>query len=169
MKKTLKWLDENFEVFFLAILMGAIAVVMFLQCVMRYAFNSSLSWPEELARYMFIYFVYFGVSYCVRYDTHLSVDVIPSFFPKLEPLYKVIADVSLFLFSLVLAYGGIIKLQQLVERPQLSPAMRIPMEFIYVAVEIGFILTMIRVVQKYVVLIMNKTKEKALPDQGLNE
>ena len=164
MKKALKWLDENFEVFFMSILMGAIALVMFLQCVMRYVFNSSLSWPEEMARYLFIYFVYFGVSYCVRHDTHLSLDLIPSFFPKFEKLHKLIGDVSIFIFSLVLAYGGVIKLQQLVHQTQLSPAMRIPMQFVYFAVELGFILTMIRVVQKYVVLIMDKAKEKALPD-----
>lgn len=166
MKKALKWLDENFELFILSILMILMSAVMFLQCFMRYVMNASLSWPEELSRYLFVYFVYFGMSYCVRADTHLSVDVIPSFFPKLRPLYSAIADVSMFVFSLVMAVGGIGKLSQLINRPQYSPAMRFPMQYVYIALEIGFILPILRLIQKYVVRMLGCGKKQKSIDEG---
>lgn len=160
MKKALKYLDENMEIVILSVLMMLMAIIMFLQCVMRYVFNASLSWPEELSRYLFVYFVYFGMSYCVRADSHLSVDLIPSFFPKTKPVYNVIADVSMFAFSLVMAIGGIGKLTQLITQQQRSPAMRIPMQYLYFALELGFLLTMLRLIQKYVVRIIKFTKRK---------
>jgi TRAP-type C4-dicarboxylate transport system permease small subunit len=53
-------------------------------------------------------------------------------------------------------------LQQLINRPQLSPAMRVPMQVVYFAVELGVILTMVRLIQKYIVIITEKAKKQAV-------
>ena len=55
MKKVLQWLDENLEEVLLVIALAAMAVIMGIQVIARYIFGASLSWSEELTRYIFIW------------------------------------------------------------------------------------------------------------------
>ena len=52
--KVLKWLDNNLEQAILLILLCGMTLVMGAQIIARYAFSASLSWSEEITRYMFI-------------------------------------------------------------------------------------------------------------------
>ena len=51
----LKWLDENLEEFLMVALLIAMTVIMGIQVFARYALGASLSWSEELTRYLFIW------------------------------------------------------------------------------------------------------------------
>lgn len=51
MKKILKWLDDNIELYICVFLMSFMTLLVFVQVVMRYVFNNSLvlvgrSWPD---------------------------------------------------------------------------------------------------------------------------
>ena len=70
MKKVLLWLDKNLEEIFLGTTMVIMFVILFGQTVMRYVFNAALNWPEELSRFVFIWYVFVGMAYCERYHTH---------------------------------------------------------------------------------------------------
>ena len=48
----LKWLDENLEEFLMVALLIAMTVIMGIQVFARYALGASLSWSEELTRYL---------------------------------------------------------------------------------------------------------------------
>ena len=63
MKKVLNWLDANLEQFLLCILLAAMAIVMGIQVFCRYVLSMSLSWSEELTRYLFIWSGFLSVSY----------------------------------------------------------------------------------------------------------
>ena len=62
----IKWLDENLEEALLAMLLCGMALVMGIQVFSRYALGSSLSWSEELTRYMFIWSAFLSISYCTK-------------------------------------------------------------------------------------------------------
>ena len=55
MKKILHWLDENLEEFILVVFLIAMTLIMGIQVFCRYVLGMSLSWSEELTRYLFIW------------------------------------------------------------------------------------------------------------------
>ena len=61
---------------FLAITAAAMVLVLFYQVVMRYIFNNAAAWPEELARYLFIYDVMVAAAIAVRRNSHLQIDAL---------------------------------------------------------------------------------------------
>ncbi len=55
MKKVLHWLDENLEEFLLVVFLIAMTLIMGIQVLSRYVLGQSLSWSEEITRYLFIW------------------------------------------------------------------------------------------------------------------
>lgn len=66
MKKTLHWLDENLEEFLLVVMLAAMTLIMGIQIFSRYALGQSLSWSEEVTRFLFIWSGFLSVSYCAK-------------------------------------------------------------------------------------------------------
>lgn len=77
LKKYTKFLDglESVEKVFLAVTAAIMVIVIAYQVVLRYVFNASNAWSEELARYLFIYDVFIGSAIALRKNSHLQVDV----------------------------------------------------------------------------------------------
>ena len=51
----LKWLDENLEEFLMGAFLIGMVLIMGVQVLARYVFGASLSWSEEITRYLFIW------------------------------------------------------------------------------------------------------------------
>ncbi len=159
--KLVKWLDNNFEVFLIAIMLIGLVAVMSLQVFMRYVMNSSLAWPEELSRYLFIWICFIGISYSTKEDLHLKVDIIFEYINKrLKNLLLIISDFSIFIFSIFMVIGGIDAYMTMAESMQTSSAMQLPFKFVYLALPVGFSLTTLRIIQKYILnfLVYKKSK-----------
>lgn len=146
--KLLKLLDEKLEMFICITLMSVLTIVLGIQVFMRYVMQASLSWSEELARYMFVWLVYIGISYGAKVMRHIKIDAGLYFFPKAWRRYVVIiGDIIFLIFSIVIVYfaWGLAVRQYMLG--QLSPAMQIPLWIVYSAPCVGFALTAIREVQ----------------------
>jgi len=59
----------------LAVLLGGLSLLMFIQVVMRYVFNSSIVWSEEVPRIMLIWLVFVGLATTVA-GKHLIIDIV---------------------------------------------------------------------------------------------
>lgn len=169
MRKFLFWLDKNFEAVLMTISVVVIFLVLMLQTLLRYCFNYSLPWPEEFSRFVFIWYVFLGMSYCVRHHTHLIVDFLEAFIPKIHGFYMIVGDVSMLLFAGALSYAGIDKLVSLWASNQLSPAMGFPIFYCYLALEVGFVLCVIRSFQNIFMAIWNAVKKKNAGDTQTGE
>ena len=51
-------------------------ILVFSQVIMRSIFNLSLSWSEELSRYIFIWQIWLGTSIAIKEDKHINVELI---------------------------------------------------------------------------------------------
>ena len=60
----------------IAILLGLMTLVTFINVVMRYGFNSQLIWGLELTLVLFAWLVLFGISYGFKVVSHLGVDAL---------------------------------------------------------------------------------------------
>jgi len=57
------------------VLLGGLSLLMFVQVVMRYVFNSSIVWSEEVPRIMLIWLVFVGLATTMK-GKHLIIDVV---------------------------------------------------------------------------------------------
>ncbi|WP_202079289.1 TRAP transporter small permease [Caldalkalibacillus salinus] len=151
LKHILKWLDDHLEEVFLVVFSSIMVTVIFLQVVMR-QFGNSLSWTEELARYCFIWLVYIGISYGVKKQKHIKVDVLLlALKGKAKLILYITANLLFFVFCLfVIKYGSEISMK-LLEFGQKSPANKIPMGLVYLATPIGMGLAAIRLIQQLII------------------
>jgi len=151
LKRFLKFLDEHAEEIALVILMACMSVIIGVQVFMRYVMKSSLSWSEEIARYMFIWLIYIGISYGVKTDRHINVDAVRRILPKkINAIVSAISDLIFLLFSIIVVAAGMKVATKIFMSGQRTPALQIPMGLIYMAVPVGFTLVTIRLLQKII-------------------
>lgn len=144
-----KFIDKynDFEERLLVISLVINVLIISLQIIMRSVFNTSISWSEELSRYIFIWEIWLGTSIAYRYNEHIKVDLIYNIFKS--DLAKKIIDVAikivLLLFNIFLTYQGIKLLQSMAARNALSSGMRLPLVYVYAALPVSSILVFIRI------------------------
>lgn len=146
--KVINWLNDHIEEALLVVFGTIMVSSIFLQVIMR-TVGLSLGWSEELARYCFIWLVYIGVSYAVKKQKHIKIDVLLLILQgKSKMLLQIIGSFVFLLFStLMLIYGSKITFQ-LLSWGQSTPALGIPMGFVYLATPVGLGLTTIRLIQR---------------------
>lgn len=153
----LKRLGEAYNKLEEYLLVGSLVItvcLIFLQVVMRYVFNSSLSWSEELARYIFVWQIWLGASLGVKEGKHIRVELIYSYFFTDKEKYKgkyvveIIAIIIWFAFCLFLAVNGTQLVLDLMQKKSLSPAMRIPLYAVYASVPVGSGIMGLRLLQQ---------------------
>ena len=149
--KVVRFLDANLEKLICVVCLALMSILIVLQVFFRYVLNNSLSWSEELARYLFIWMIYIGISYGVKMDKHICVDAVYSFMPKgVKKWYAIVAYILFLVFAIAVVYFGILVVGMQISSGQVSPAMGIPMQYIYAAPVVGMVLTAFRLIQKVI-------------------
>lgn len=144
----LKYLDEHFEESLVVLMMAAMSVIIGLQIFMRYVMGASLSWSEELSRYLFIWATYLGVAYGVRKDAHIRVSMVTDLMsPRNAAYIRILTHVIFGAFAVFVMYQGWIMVEKTFRFGQKSASLGIPMGFVYLAPLTGFAFTILRLVQ----------------------
>ena len=123
-----------------AVLLAVVVVIVLVQVFGRYILRMSLSWPEELARYVLVWLTFFGVAAAAARQSQIVVDtVLELVSPRVR---RILEDIG--------ALAGLLAVGLLVwtSRPLLfgpaggstSPATGIPSFWIYLAVPVGGVL-----------------------------
>ena len=155
----LKAIDDYLEETILLILLVLMTCIMGVQIVSRYVFQNSLTWSEELVRYMFVWSAFLGVPFCIKHGLSIKVDQFRNLFPI--PLQKVLMYIDkiiifiLFLFFFIYSFN-VIKDTYL--SGQTSPAMQLPMWTVQISVTVSSLLSMIRSIQNLSHLVRGKIK-----------
>ena len=131
MKKAINWIDEYLEEVLLVAALAAMAVIMGVQVFCRYVLGASLSWSEELTRYIFIWAGFLSVSYCTKKCISIKIEQFVALFPKRgKAMFKVVNHTfELILFLYLIPFA---------------------MDYVQAAPLVGFILSAIRVLQRWI-------------------
>ena len=121
----------------LLVVSGAVmSVIVMLQIIFRFVIFIPLPWSEELARYLMIWTGMVGSFVALREGRHIGVTmVVDRLPPRAATWVSVFVQAATILFLVILAQQGLAL--TLVNLSQLSPAMRIPMFYPYLAVPVG--------------------------------
>lgn len=155
----LKALDDYLEETILIILLVIMTGVMGIQIVSRYVFQNSLTWSEELVRYMFVWSAFLGIPFCIKHGLSIKVDQFRNLFPiPLQKILMYIDKIIIFFLFLVMFIYSCLVVKASYLSGQTSPAMQIPMWMVQISVCISSLLSMIRSIQNFLNLLTGKTK-----------
>ena len=166
----IKWLDENFEEFILMVLLVLMACTMGIQVIMRYVFNASLSWSEEITRYFFIWSSFISIGYCIKRGTSIKIDQFTGLTPKsVQKAIRLTVKVLLLAFFIYLFRYSIDVVRATIISGQKSPALGIPMYYIQMSTVVGFFMAVLRLLQSLIETIRPPRSSKPLLKDGIEQ
>ena len=152
MKKVIHWLDENLEECILILLLIGMTLIMGIQVFSRYVLGMSLSWSEELTRYLVIWCGFISVSYCSKKCLSIKIEQFVALFPRRgKALFKVVNHTFELIFFLYMIPYAWSYMMSAVTSGQVSPACSIPMYYVQAAPFVSFLLVAIRILQRWII------------------
>ena len=98
----LKKIIGQAEEAFISLLLVSMTLLVFVEVVARFGFNTGIHWSQELTLILAGWFVLFGASYGVKVGAHIGVDVFVKLLPK-----KAYRALTLLASVLCLVYCGL--------------------------------------------------------------
>ena len=158
----IRWIDSNAEKVLASTLLAAIVLLIFGNVFMRYILNASLSWGEELTLWLFVWFVWLGVSYAFHTGDHVRITVLRDVLSERARLYADVVIALLVLgFLIVLTIECIKLIRQPFVASQTSVVLGLPIPILYASAPVGAGLSAIRVVQHLIRTLRLIAKTKA--------
>lgn len=168
--KSLLSVFDNLESYVCQILLSFFVIILFLQIALRVCFDYVIPWSEEISRFAFVWFVFFGAAYAARLAAHNRVTIQFKLFPSIvQDVAIIITDLIWIVFNLVLIKKSIEVIQDLTEFPYMSPALEWSMAYVYWIFPISFGLMTIRIIQVDVMKYIFKMDIKDVDSVDLEE
>lgn len=134
-----EWLDRIFKVIIFSAF-SVLIILVFAQVYTRFLTTSSLTWSEELSRFVMIWMVFLSSIQVFRNNGHIWVENIINLFPqKIKSTILIIGHLLIITFCFIIIWGAF-SLFPMVHK-QYSPVLSIPMSYIYAAVPISLSIT----------------------------
>jgi TRAP-type C4-dicarboxylate transport system permease small subunit len=147
----LKKLNEDFEKNACSCLLLVMLVILSYQVVLRYCFHNSNSWSEELARYLFIWFIFIGASYATQQWAHIRLEASLNLYPEKARKYvKYIGAILWIAYNVVIIIVSTKFTITIYRSGQISLGMNLLLAYIYAAIPIGYALMTFRLLQRLV-------------------
>ena len=91
----------------IALILGMMTLITFVNVILRYGFNTGLIWGLEAVTFLFAWLVLFGVSYAVKVTAHLGVDAVTGLFPAgIRKVLALIAAAVFIVYAFLLLKGA---------------------------------------------------------------
>jgi C4-dicarboxylate transporter DctQ subunit len=141
-------LADRLEEAFMIVTLAAMTLLTFLQVVLRYVFGTGLVWSLEVTTYLFAWLVLVGMSYGVRTQAHIAVDLLTA---KLPP--RAARGVALVTLAFALTYcalmifGAVTFVERLMELGNAARDIPVQRWVLTAVMPFGFVLLAIRLLQ----------------------
>lgn len=100
-------LITHYSNIFLGVLVASISILILMNVVLRYVFNSGLVWAEELTRFLFVWLVFIGAVLALKENNHLGFTSVVKAMPAhIKKLFFVSSNIMMFIVLILLLGGG---------------------------------------------------------------
>lgn len=147
MRAKLRYIWDNFESWPITMLFALLLLVVVTQIVSRVIFNMPFMFTEELARFLYIWIALVGLSRVIQQDRVVRLVLLSE---KLkgwkQDVFQLTTDVLSLAVLMYLNYWSLAYIRFMWIDP--SPALGISMGLVYLCLPVGWILSMIRVIER---------------------
>lgn len=131
------------------LVLALLSAFVIIQVFCRYFLSAPLTWSEELARYLQIWMVMLGSAVMMRKGGHLAIDLVTaSLPPKIKKVTDFVAYAATIVFFAIVFYYGIFLTVN--AGRQTSPAMNMPMSYVYASLPVGSALILLEAVIRFI-------------------
>ncbi len=160
---------DKLEEYMLCASLVLTTLIIFAQIIMRSVFNNSLTWSEELTRYIFIWQIWLGVSIAQKEKQHIKVELLFNFFKgeRFRAAIDLVATLILIAFNVFLVVNGSELVRQMYVRNNVSGAMRLPLYIVYAVLPLSAFILCLRLIGQVaadVRFLRGKGASPVLPD-----
>lgn len=126
----------------LILLLASMSCIVFANVLIRYLTDASIPWSEEVARHMMIWLTFLGMGMVLRSGGHIAIDNLQDALPeRAAQAMRWFVVVTLAGFLCVLLGYGLVYVDRTMF--QTTAATEIPFGYIYMAMPVGCVLTLI--------------------------
>ena len=98
---------DNIEETSIAICLGLMTMITFVNVVARYVFSDNILWAKEATEFLFAWLVLMGMSYGVKKHVHIGVDVVISHLSKpAKKFFALVSVAACLVFAVLLMIGA---------------------------------------------------------------
>ncbi len=141
----LRLIERYFEPVVIVASLAVVIVLLFADVVARFAFQTSVPWAGEVARFAFVYMIYFGISYAIREKRHLRVTILVDAAPQMLRRWLMMTSETVFFgYSVTICWLGIVITSNALDRGQILSATQWPTAWLYAAIIFSGALSVLR-------------------------
>lgn len=164
--KKLKSFFDHLEIWIVCGVFMLLLALMFGQVIARYVFSVAFGWAEQMARLMFVFITFAGMSYAAKANAHLKVSFLAEFIPnkKIANFIYLIGDLICCVVVFYLSYlVWNLTMKVAAEGQVFSAAQFCPVWVMYLGGCLGLLGLGIRTLQYGVCLDIKRMKESNKP------
>jgi C4-dicarboxylate transporter DctQ subunit len=136
-----------FEEWTLFITVMAALIALFVNVVLRYGFNYSLAWSEELVREVIIYTTFIGCSVAIKERKMIKIDASVQLLPRLKVPLTFFSNIATLIFAWMMIYYGWLMVALQHRTHQKTIIMQIPLAYLYAILPLMGVLWSLRTIQ----------------------
>ena len=122
-------------------------VALFVNVVLRYGFNYTLAWSEELVREVIIYTTFIGCCSAVKKRSMIKIDASVQLFPKLKMPLTYFSNLVILVFAVMMMIYGWQMAAMQARTFQKTLILQIPLVYLYAILPLTGFLMLVRTLQ----------------------
>jgi len=162
--KILDFLDKILSFFedwtlFLSVMVALLAL--FVNVILRYGFNYSLAWSEEVVREVIMYTTFVGCSVAVKNRSMIKIDALYQLVPGVRFSLSIFSNLVILIFSVMMIYYGVEMAKLQVATNQNTVILQIPIVYLYAFLPLTGVLMFFRTLHVIYNDVVRERAEKA--------
>ena len=160
MRKLIKVLNMTEEIVIVAMFIVMVSAI-FMQVIMRYVFDNSLPWTEELGKFLFVWISWLGISIGEKRGEHIKITLLTDkFSTKAQHIANIVSEIVVIIICAVTVYYGIVMV--MVQSTTHYAGIQISVAWGYLAVVIGCAIMILRCIGMIVLSIKGMKRGQPL-------